>query len=57
MKGRGGLRARGVNLRRRRGIQWLRDGLGILFNASESESLARSLESNDGVYFVPRSLG
>src|ERR1700682_5317365 len=34
-------------------IQWLRDGLGILYNASESERLARSLESNDGVYFVP----
>jgi glycerol kinase len=38
-------------------IQWLRDGLGILFNASESESLARSLESNDGVYFVPALVG
>jgi glycerol kinase len=35
----------------------LRDGLGILFNASESESLARSLESNDGVYFVPALVG
>jgi glycerol kinase len=38
-------------------IQWLRDGLGILFNASESERLARSLESNDGVYFVPALVG
>src|SRR6202158_4844962 len=38
-------------------IQWLRDGLGILYNASESERLARSLESNDGVYFVPALLG
>jgi len=38
-------------------IQWLRDGLGILYNASESESLARSIESNDGVYFVPALVG
>ncbi len=38
-------------------IQWLRDGLGILFNAEESERLARSLESNDGVYFVPALVG
>jgi glycerol kinase len=38
-------------------IQWLRDGLGILFNAAESERLARSLESNDGVYFVPALVG
>jgi glycerol kinase len=38
-------------------IQWLRDGLGILFNAAESEGLARSHESNDGVYFVPALVG
>jgi glycerol kinase len=38
-------------------IQWLRDGLGILDNAAESERLARSLESNDGVYFVPALVG
>ncbi len=38
-------------------IQWLRDGLGILQNAAESERLARSLESNDGVYFVPALVG
>src|SRR5688572_7030077 len=38
-------------------IQWLRDGLGILFNAAESERLARSLDSNDGVYFVPALVG
>lgn len=38
-------------------VQWLRDGLGILYNASESESLARSIESNDGVYFVPALVG
>ena len=38
-------------------IQWLRDGLGILFNAEESERLAQSLESNEGVYFVPALVG
>jgi glycerol kinase len=38
-------------------IQWLRDGLGILYNAPESERLARSLESNDGVYFAPALVG
>ena len=38
-------------------IQWLRDGLGILYNAAESERLAASLESNDGVYFVPALVG
>jgi glycerol kinase len=38
-------------------IQWLRDGLGILGDAAESEALARSLENNDGVYFVPALTG
>jgi glycerol kinase len=38
-------------------IQWLRDGMGILFNAAESERLARSISSNDGVYFVPALVG
>jgi len=38
-------------------IQWLRDGLGILENAAESEPLANSLSSNDGVYFVPALTG
>ncbi|MDO8502858.1 MAG: glycerol kinase GlpK [Gemmatimonadaceae bacterium] len=38
-------------------IQWLRDGLGIIATASESEALARSLDSNDGVYFVPALTG
>ena len=38
-------------------VQWLRDGLGILYNASESERLARSIDSNDGVYFVPALVG
>jgi len=38
-------------------IQWLRDGLEILADASESETLARSIPGNDGVYFVPALTG
>jgi glycerol kinase len=38
-------------------LQWLRDGLGILGAPAESEALARSVESNDGVYFVPALTG
>jgi len=38
-------------------IQWLRDGLGLIENAAETEQLAGSLDSNDGVYFVPALTG
>jgi len=38
-------------------VQWLRDGLGIIQNAAETEDLARSLDSNDDVYFVPALVG
>ncbi|MGI8650700.1 MAG: glycerol kinase GlpK [Rubrobacter sp.] len=38
-------------------VQWLRDGLGIIKNASETEELARSVDSNDEVYFVPALVG
>ena len=38
-------------------VQWLRDGLGIIAAAPETEALARSLASNDGVYFVPALTG
>jgi glycerol kinase len=38
-------------------VQWLRDGLGIIEEAPESETLAASLEGNDGVYFVPALTG
>ena len=38
-------------------VQWLRDGLGIIEQASDTEELARSLESNDGVYLVPAFTG
>jgi glycerol kinase len=38
-------------------VQWLRDGLGIIDRADETEPLAASLDSNDGVYFVPALTG
>ena len=38
-------------------VQWLRDGLGIIEEAGETEALAASLGSNDGVYFVPALTG
>ena len=38
-------------------LQWLRDGLGLLEDAAESETMAGSLESNDGVYLVPAFVG
>jgi glycerol kinase len=38
-------------------IQWLRDGLGIIDSAQQTEALAASLESNHGVYLVPAFTG
>ena len=38
-------------------IQWLRDGLGILGTASDSETLARSVPDSGGVVFVPALTG
>ncbi len=38
-------------------VQWLRDGLGIVAEAAETEALAASLDSNDDVYFVPALTG
>jgi glycerol kinase len=38
-------------------VQWLRDELGLLADAAESESLARSVPSSDGVYLVPAFTG
>jgi glycerol kinase len=38
-------------------VQWLRDGLGIIARADETEALAASLSSNEGVYFVPALTG
>jgi glycerol kinase len=39
------------------GVQWLRDGLGVIESAPDTETLARSLAGNDGVYFVPALTG
>jgi glycerol kinase len=38
-------------------VQWLRDGLGIIAAAAETEALARGIASTDGVYFVPALVG
>jgi glycerol kinase len=38
-------------------IQWLRDGLGIIADARESEQLARSVADNADVWFVPALAG
>jgi len=39
------------------GVQWLRDGLGIIERACDTEALAGSVDSNGGVYFVPALTG
>ncbi len=38
-------------------VQWLRDALKTIDESSESESLATSITSNDGVYCVPAFVG
>ena len=38
-------------------VQWLRDQLGIISGASQSESLARQVPDNGGIYFVPAFSG
>ncbi len=38
-------------------IKWLRDGLGIISSASETEAMATSVASSEGVYFVPAFSG
>mgnify|MGYP000538089048 CR=1 FL=1 len=38
-------------------VQWLRDGLGLIKKASEVEALARSVDDNGGVVFVPALAG
>ena len=38
-------------------IQWLRDGLGIIRHAAESEKFATEVESNKGIYIVPAFVG
>jgi len=34
-------------------VQWLRDGLGLIATAAETESIARTVPDAGGVYFVP----
>lgn len=38
-------------------LQWLRDGLGLIASAEESEALARSVDDTGGVYLVPAFTG
>ena len=38
-------------------IQWLRDELKIIEKAEETDALARSIDDNGGVYFVPAFVG
>lgn len=38
-------------------VQWLRDGLGLIARAHETEALARSVPDTGGVYFVPAFVG
>ena len=38
-------------------VQWLRDGLGLLHTAAESEALATSVPDTGGVYLVPAFVG
>ena len=38
-------------------VQWLRDGLGLIERAGETEALARSVPDTGGVYFVPAFVG
>ncbi len=38
-------------------VQWLRDGLGLIARAGETERIARSVDSTLGVYVVPAFVG
>ncbi|MBV8159460.1 MAG: glycerol kinase GlpK [Acidimicrobiia bacterium] len=38
-------------------VQWLRDGLGIIGDAADSEALARTVDDTEGVYVVPAFTG
>jgi glycerol kinase len=38
-------------------VQWLRDGLGIIKQSGEVETLAATVDSSEGVYFVPAFAG
>jgi glycerol kinase len=38
-------------------VQWLRDGIGVIADAAESEAIAGSIDSTEGVVFVPALSG
>ncbi|MCQ2428296.1 MAG: glycerol kinase GlpK [Clostridia bacterium] len=38
-------------------VQWLRDGMGLVKSAAETEDIARSVKDSGGVYFVPAFVG
>jgi glycerol kinase len=38
-------------------VQWLRDGLGVISNAAETEAMATAVPDNGGVYLVPAFVG
>jgi glycerol kinase len=38
-------------------VRWLRDGLGLIADAAQSEAMASSLADNGGVYLVPAFVG
>jgi glycerol kinase len=38
-------------------VQWLRDGLGLITNADETQGIAESVENAEGVYLVPAFAG
>jgi glycerol kinase len=38
-------------------VQWLKDGLGIISEPSDTERMAQSVEDNGGIYFVPAFVG
>ncbi len=38
-------------------IQWLRDEMNMIGSAAESEAIAKSIDSSDGVYMVPAFVG
>jgi glycerol kinase len=38
-------------------VQWLRDNLGMITSSAEVETLARTVEDNGGIYFVPAFSG
>ncbi len=38
-------------------VQWLRDGAEMITNSAETEAIAKSVEDNGGIYFVPAMAG